>query len=89
MGIITWVILGLLAGAIAQAVYPGYVGGGILGTIILGIVGAFVGGSLYTWFTTGALELSAVGFTIPGVFIAVLGAIVTIFLWGLLVRSAA
>lgn len=89
MGIITWVILGLLAGAIAQAVYPGYVGGGILGTIILGIVGAFVGGSLYTFFSTGALELASVGFTIPGVFIAVLGAIVTIFLWGLLVRSAA
>jgi uncharacterized membrane protein YeaQ/YmgE (transglycosylase-associated protein family) len=89
MGIIAWVVLGLLAGAIAQAIYPGYVGGGILGTIILGIIGAFVGGSLYTLLATGTLHLASVSFTIPGVLIATLGAIVTIYLWGLLVRSRA
>ncbi|MBF2051482.1 MAG: GlsB/YeaQ/YmgE family stress response membrane protein [Leptolyngbya sp. IPPAS B-1204] len=89
MGIIAWVILGLLAGAIAQAIYPGYVGGGILGTILLGIVGAFVGGSLYTLLSTGTLQLASVGFTIPGLFIATIGAIITIYLWGLLVRSRA
>jgi uncharacterized membrane protein YeaQ/YmgE (transglycosylase-associated protein family) len=87
MNIIAWVVLGLLAGAIAKAIYPGYQGGGILATIILGIVGAFVGGTLYTFFSTGSLSLVATGLSIPGLFIAVLGALVAIFVWGLISRS--
>lgn len=88
MNIIAWIILGLLAGAIAKAIYPGTQGGGILSTIILGIVGAFLGGSLYTLLSTGSLQLAAPGLSIPGVFVAVLGAIIAIFLWGLLTRSS-
>ena len=88
MNIIAWVVLGLLAGAIAKAIYPGGQGGGILATMILGIIGAFVGGSLYTFFSTGALALTAPGLSIPGIFIAVLGAMVAIFLWGLITRSS-
>ena len=90
MNLIAWTILGLLSGAIAKAIYPGYQGGGILGTIILGIVGSFVGGTLYTLFSTGTLNLTAVGtgLSIPGVFVAVLGSIVAIYLWGLLNRSS-
>ena len=42
MNILAWVILGLLTGAIAKAIYPGYQGGGILSTMLLGIVGAFI-----------------------------------------------
>ncbi|MEG0586267.1 MAG: GlsB/YeaQ/YmgE family stress response membrane protein, partial [Christensenellaceae bacterium] len=42
MGFITWIIFGLLAGAIAKLIMPGKQGGGWLITIILGIVGAFV-----------------------------------------------
>ena len=90
MNLIAWTVLGLLAGAIAKAVYPGSQGGGILGTIILGIVGSFIGGSLFTLFSTGTLQLATagVGLSIPGLFVAVLGAIVTIYLWGLLNRSS-
>jgi uncharacterized membrane protein YeaQ/YmgE (transglycosylase-associated protein family) len=88
MTIIAWLILGLLAGAIAKAIYPGAQGGGILATMLLGIVGAFIGGSLYTLLTTGGLQLASVGFTLPGLLIAVLGAIVAIFLWGLMTRNA-
>lgn len=87
MNIIAWVILGLLAGAIAKAIYPGTQGGGILSTIILGIVGAFVGGSLYSLFSTGALQFTATSLSIPGLLIAVLGAIIAIYLWGLISRS--
>jgi uncharacterized membrane protein YeaQ/YmgE (transglycosylase-associated protein family) len=87
MNIIAWVILGLLAGAIAKAIYPGSQGGGILGTMILGIIGAFIGGSLHTLLQTGSLQLAASGLSIPGVFVAVLGAIIAIFLWGLISRS--
>jgi uncharacterized membrane protein YeaQ/YmgE (transglycosylase-associated protein family) len=44
MGIIAWIILGLIVGAIAKAIVPGRDGGGFILTILLGIVGAFVGG---------------------------------------------
>jgi len=90
MNIIAWVILGLIAGAIAKAIYPGDQGGGILGTIVLGIIGAFVGGSLFSLLNTGNLAIgSAASLSIPGIFVAVLGAIVAIFLWGLFTRRAA
>ena len=86
MNIIAWLLLGLLAGAIAKAIYPGSQGGGILSTIILGIIGAFLGGSLYTLLTTGTLQLAATGLSIPGLLVAVLGAMIAIFLWGLMTR---
>jgi len=88
--IIAWLVLGLLAGAIAKAIYPGAQGGGILSTMLLGIVGAFVGGSLYTLLTTGGFQIgAAVAFNVVGVIFAVLGAMVAIFLWGLMTRNAA
>jgi uncharacterized membrane protein YeaQ/YmgE (transglycosylase-associated protein family) len=46
MGIIGWIVLGLIAGAIAKAVLPGDDPGGIIVTIIIGIVGAILGGFL-------------------------------------------
>ncbi|MEH1850453.1 GlsB/YeaQ/YmgE family stress response membrane protein [Nostoc sp.] len=90
MSIIAWIVLGILAGAIAKAIYPGYQGGGILSTMILGIIGAFVGGTLFTLLRTGTLQITAAGtgLTLPGVLVAVLGAIVAIYLWGLIRRSS-
>ena len=44
MNIIGWVVLGLVAGAIAKMIYPGSQGGGLIATMVLGIVGAFIGG---------------------------------------------
>ena len=46
MSIISWIILGLMAGAIAKALLPGRDPGGIIGTALIGIVGAFLGGWL-------------------------------------------
>jgi uncharacterized membrane protein YeaQ/YmgE (transglycosylase-associated protein family) len=90
MNIIVWVVLGLLAGAIAKAIYPGYQGGGILSTMILGIIGAFIGGSLFTLIRTGSLQLTAAGagLSIPGILVAVVGAVIAIYLWGLLSRRS-
>lgn len=89
MNIIAWLILGVIAGAIAKAIYPGSQGGGFLATTLLGIIGAFIGGSLYIFLNTGALQLTAAGLSVGGIVVAVLGAIVAIFLWGLLNRSSA
>ncbi|NJR65519.1 MAG: GlsB/YeaQ/YmgE family stress response membrane protein [Leptolyngbyaceae cyanobacterium CRU_2_3] len=89
MNILAWIVLGIIAGAIAKAIYPGYQGGGILGTMVLGIIGAFVGGSLYTLLTTGALALTAPGFSIGGIFIAVLGAIIALWIYYAIGRRSA
>ncbi len=89
MNILAWIVLGLLAGAIAKAIYPGHQGGGILGTMLLGIIGAFVGGSLASFLTTGSLQFTATSLSIPGVAVAVLGAIIAVFLWNWFSRRTA
>lgn len=89
LNVIAWVVLGLLAGAIAKAIYPGTQGGGILATMLLGIVGAFLGGTLMTLITTGKLAFTASSLSIPGVIVAVLGAMLAIFIWGLVTRRTA
>jgi uncharacterized membrane protein YeaQ/YmgE (transglycosylase-associated protein family) len=89
VNILAWIVLGLIAGAIAKAIYPGRQGGGILGTILLGIIGAFVGGTLGTFLSTGTLQLAATTFSIPGIALAVLGAIVAIFIWNAINRRSA
>ncbi|MBW4502353.1 MAG: GlsB/YeaQ/YmgE family stress response membrane protein [Scytonema hyalinum WJT4-NPBG1] len=86
MSILAWVVLGLLAGAIAKAIYPGYQGGGILGTMFLGIVGAILGGTLVNLLETGSFTLTAASFSIPGLLVAVLGAMIAIFLYYKLAR---
>jgi uncharacterized membrane protein YeaQ/YmgE (transglycosylase-associated protein family) len=90
-GILAWVVLGIIAGAIAKAIYPGHQGGGILATMILGILGAVVGGWLGgLFFGNGVGTAASVGaLTIPGVIFAVIGAIVLLFIWGLVTRRTA
>ncbi len=89
--LIAWVVLGLIAGAIAKAIYPGHQGGGIFATIGLGILGALVGGWLgYNFLgSAGAAGAAAGAISLPSILFAVLGAIIVIFIWGLLTRSAA
>lgn len=50
MGIISWIILGLISGVIAKILLPGRDPGGIIGTTLIGIAGAFVGGWLSSRF---------------------------------------
>ncbi|MGD1872936.1 MAG: GlsB/YeaQ/YmgE family stress response membrane protein [Mastigocoleus sp.] len=89
MNIIAWVVLGVVAGAIAKAIYPGHQGGGFIATTILGIIGAFLGGTLMAFLKGGGLQLTATGLSIPGLIVAVIGAMIAIFLWGLFNRRAA
>ena len=85
MGILAWVVLGLIAGALAKLIYPGHQGGGIFATIGLGILGALVGG----YIGQALLGVGATAFSLPGIITAILGAMLLIFIWGLLTRSAA
>jgi uncharacterized membrane protein YeaQ/YmgE (transglycosylase-associated protein family) len=88
MNILAWIVLGLIAGAIAKAIDPAARGSGILGTILLGIIGAFVGGTIATLLTTGKLALSAATLSIPGVIVAVIGAVIAVFIWNRLSGAA-
>jgi uncharacterized membrane protein YeaQ/YmgE (transglycosylase-associated protein family) len=89
MSILAWIVLGLIAGALAKAIYPGRQGGGILGTMLLGIIGALVGGSLYNLLTTGTLAITSAGLTLGGIVVAVLGAIVALFIYYAVTRRSA
>ena len=90
MGILAWLALGLIAGALAKLIYPGHQGGGIFATIGLGILGALVGGYLgQVLLGSGAAAAASAGaFTLPSILFAVLGAMLLIFIWGLVVKSA-
>lgn len=88
MNIIAWIVLGLIAGAIAKAVYPGHQGGGIFATIALGILGAMLGGWLGLQFLGTTAGASAGVISLPSILFAVLGAMILIFIWGLLTRRA-
>jgi uncharacterized membrane protein YeaQ/YmgE (transglycosylase-associated protein family) len=61
MGIIGFIVVGLLAGFIARAVVPGKDDFGIIGTIVLGIIGSFVGGFLGSLIQDGPADLTAAG----------------------------
>ncbi|MCQ8212063.1 GlsB/YeaQ/YmgE family stress response membrane protein [Cetobacterium somerae] len=77
MGILTWIILGILAGALAKFIMPGTQGGGIIATMILGIVGAFVGGFIGSIIGIGSVH----GLNIGSIFTAAFGAIVVLWLF--------
>jgi uncharacterized membrane protein YeaQ/YmgE (transglycosylase-associated protein family) len=89
--LIAWIVLGLIAGAIAKLVYPGSQGGGIVATTILGIVGALLGGYLGQVLlgSSGAAAASVGSLTLGSLFFSVIGAIIVIFLWGLITSRAA
>jgi uncharacterized membrane protein YeaQ/YmgE (transglycosylase-associated protein family) len=77
MGILTWIIVGLLAGAIAKALHPGADPGGFIVTILIGIAGAVVGGWISSLLGFGTVD----GFNLGSLFIAILGAILLLFLY--------
>ena len=83
MGIITWIIFGLIAGVIAKLIMPGRDGGGFILTCILGIIGAVVGGWLATLFGIGG-DIS--GFNLHSFLVAVVGAIVVLGVFRLVRR---
>jgi len=79
MGIIAWIVLGLLAGLLAKFIMPGRQGGGLIVTTLLGIVGAFAGGWIGTQLGWGDIS----GFDMRSLGLAVLGAVVLLFIYGL------
>jgi len=82
MDVIYWIIFGLIAGIIANFIMPGS-NGGIIGLIIIGIIGAVVGGYLGRMF----FGVSVTGFNLTSFIVAVLGAVLVLFVVGLFSRN--
>ena len=76
MGILTWIILGLIVGALAKWIMPGDDPGGIFITILIGIAGALLGGFLSTAIGVGG---GVTGFNIGSIVIAILGSLLLLF----------
>lgn len=76
MGLLTWVLLGLVVGLLAKWIMPGPDPGGLIITILIGIAGAFVGGFIGTFLGLG----SVTGFNLGSVLLATGGAL--LLLWG-------
>jgi uncharacterized membrane protein YeaQ/YmgE (transglycosylase-associated protein family) len=85
MSIIGWIVLGLIAGAIAKAILPGRQGGGWLMTLLLGVVGAVIGG----WIGSAIFGIGLEEFwSIQTWIVAILGAILVLAIWGFVTRSS-
>ena len=81
MGILAWLLLGLIAGFIASKIVN-KTGEGLILDIVLGIVGAFVGGWLFSFFG----HTGVTGFNLYSMFVAVIGAIVVLLVYHAVVR---
>ncbi len=81
MGIIGWIVLGLLAGAIAKLIMPGEDPGGIIVTMLIGIAGALVGGLIASALDIGDIDEF---FDIGTWLIAIGGSLLLLFLYRLI-----
>jgi uncharacterized membrane protein YeaQ/YmgE (transglycosylase-associated protein family) len=81
MGILGWIVLGLIAGAIAKLILPGRQGGGWIVTLLLGVVGALLGGWLGSVLFDAPLEDFV---SIQTWLLAIGGAIIVLLIWGLI-----
>jgi len=77
MGIISWIIVGLIAGVLGKLIMPGDDPGGFIVTILIGMAGALIGG-----FVVGLLGgTGATGFNIWSILVATLGAIILLAIY--------
>lgn len=85
MGLISWIVVGALAGLLAKWIMPGSGPGGFLVTVVLGMAGASLGG-----FIVGLLGgTGATGFNVWSILVATFGAAVLLFVYGLITRRTA
>jgi len=77
MGILSWILPGLIAGALAKFILPGKQPGGIFVTIIIGVVGAILGGLVGGLIGLGRIE----SFDLGGILIATVGSIILLIIW--------
>lgn len=85
VGILSLIVVGLVAGILAKVAMPGPDPGGIILTIVIGIVGAFIGGFVVSSLLGGP---NVTGFNLPSVLVATLGAIILLAVYRLITRRS-
>lgn len=76
MGIIAWIVIGIIAGFLAKQVIKGEGPGGVLGDLIIGVVGAVLGGWIWNYFG----HVGATGINIPSLIVAFVGSVLLLFI---------
>ncbi|WBL17994.1 GlsB/YeaQ/YmgE family stress response membrane protein [Citricoccus sp. NR2] len=84
MNIIAWILLGLIAGAIARMILPGKQGGGWIGALLTGLIGALLGGWIASLMGLSANEGF---FDLTTWIFAILGGVIVGFVWQAITRS--
>jgi uncharacterized membrane protein YeaQ/YmgE (transglycosylase-associated protein family) len=77
MGIIVWIVLGLIAGGLAKLIMPGRDPGGIIVAMLIGIAGALVGGFVFSLFGGGGVT----GLNLGSIIVAIVGALILLALY--------
>lgn len=77
MGILSWIVFGLIAGAVAKLIMPGKDPGGMIITILIGVAGAFVGGFIGSFLGLGDIT----GFDFRSFAMAIAGSIILLFIY--------
>lgn len=86
MTILFYIILGLIAGALAKLILPGKQGGGIIATILLGVAGALLGGLIGNLISYGELSLALNSGIFVSLITSVVGAILVLLVYGMIQR---
>lgn len=77
MGMISWLLMGLIVGGLAKMISPGKEGGGLLSSLIIGVAGAAVGGFIASMLGWGEVG----GFNLYSMLVALAGALLVLFVW--------
>ena len=85
MGILSWILVGLIAGVLAKIAMPGPDPGGIILTIVIGIVGALIGGFVVNNLLEGP---NVTGFNLTSILVATLGSVILLAVYRLVTRRA-
>ncbi len=83
MGFLGYLLIGLIAGAIAKAILPGKLKGGWLATLVLGVIGALLGGWIGSQLGLGSIDSF---FSIGTWLLAIGGSLIVLFVYGLITK---
>jgi len=88
MTILFYIVLGLIAGAIAKLIMPGKQGGGIIATIVLGVLGALLGGVIGNLIVGNGFTFALDGNWFISLITAVVGSLILLFIYGLVTKKS-